>query len=228
MRSLIVRFKDCEGPGILEGILKKKGYRITYHNAYDRRIQIVPEAHLMFDLVILLGGPQSVVGTKEDDFFSPYYSLAENMIDTSGRKLIGICLGSQIIAKVLGAKVEVGAKGPEVGFSEVQVQKKDSPVFQGVPSEFLGFHLHEDSFDLPKGSEHLLSSALYPNQMFSFKNKAFGIQVHLEPTLEMLEIWRQVHAPFIQKAGALPKDLRKEADALKEIGTKVFENILGI
>lgn len=229
MRSLLIRFKDCEGGGILEPILREKGYRITYHNAYDTRIHLVPEAHLMFDLVVLLGGPQTVVGTENDSFFAPYFELTENMIATPGRKVIGICLGSQIIAKVLGAKVFKGDKGVEVGFSPVKILKPTSPVFQGITDKSLhAFHLHEDSFTLPEGAAHLLESDLYPLQMFSYKDKAFAIQAHFEPNLEMLEVWRIVHKDFIAQGGSLPKDLREDFSKMSANGKLLFQNILGI
>ncbi len=229
MRSLLIRFKDCEGPGIIESILRQKGYRITYHNAYDTRIHLVPEAHLMFDLVVLLGGPQSVVGNLNDDFFAPYYELTENMIETTGRKVIGICLGSQIIARVLGAVVSKGDKGPEVGFSPVQILNPKSPVFQSISEQTLhAFHLHEDTFTLPNGAEHLLKSEKYEMQMFSYKNKAFAIQAHLEPTLGMLEVWRTVHKDFIAQGGGLPKDIKDDHLKMTTNGNLLFQNIIGI
>ena len=80
MRSLIIRFMDCEGPGIIEDSLRKANYTITYHDAYKKGIQIVPESHQIFDIIILMGGPKSVYDPKEDTFFKPYLRLVENTI----------------------------------------------------------------------------------------------------------------------------------------------------
>ncbi len=231
MRCLIVRFKDCEGPGTLLDSLQSRNYRITYHNAYDPRVKIVPAAHQMFDLVVLLGGPQTVHDPSQAKFFRPWLELASNLVSMKDRKVIGICLGSQILATVLGAKVSVGEKGPEVGFSDVKVSNPSHPVFAKLEnkSSFPAFHLHEDVFELPKGGDGLLEGSFYPNQMFAFENRIFGIQCHLEVTEPMLEVWKNVHSEFIAKAGWIPgpetKDLRSQ---MEKAGRLLFEGILDL
>ncbi len=229
MRSLLIRFKDCEGPGILETVLREKGYRISYHNAYDKHVHLMPEAHLNFNLIVLLGGPQSVADPSMDSFFAPYYELVESMLATEGRKMIGICLGSQILAKVLGGSVTVGEKGPEVGFSPLRIKDKSHPIFQGIfSSEIQAFHLHEDVFSIPNGATHLLEGSYYPNQMFSYGNKAFAFQTHLEPTLPMLRVWQGVHREFIAKGNGDFSDIAAKQSAMEETGKIIFRNILNI
>ncbi|XDD51690.1 type 1 glutamine amidotransferase [Leptospira sp. WS92.C1] len=225
MRCLIVRFKDCEGPGILLDSLKEKNYRITYHNAYDLRIQPIPDAHLIFDLIILLGGPQSVTDPFLFHFFEPWFNLVRYASSMANRKIIGICLGSQIISKALGGEVIRGEKGPEVGFLEVQVQEPHA-IFNGIGS-FPAFHLHEDVFTIPQGGKHLLKSEMYPNQMFSFQDRIFGIQCHLEVTASMLEVWQNVHSDFIRSAGWIPGPETESLRSQMEIsGRKLFNAIL--
>jgi GMP synthase-like glutamine amidotransferase len=227
MRALFVRFKDCEGPGILEPVLRENGYRISFHNAYDQRLQLMPEAHLNFDLIILLGGPQSVADPELDTFFRPYYQLVKNMLATSGRKLIGICLGSQIIAKVLGVDVVPGEKGPEVGFSPLKVKDNSHPIFKGlVESEIVAFHLHEDTFSIPNGATHLLESSMYKNQMFAYENKAYAFQAHLEPTMPMLDVWRVVHKDFIAKGNGDFIDIGIKQAEMEKSARIIFRNIL--
>lgn len=227
MRSLIVRFKDCEGPGILLDSLKERNYRISYHNAYDTRIQPIPDAHLIFDLVVLLGGPQSVADPALYSFFEPWFNLVRYVSSMPNRKMIGICLGSQIIAKALGGEVSVGEKGPEVGFSYVSVQETH-PVLNGT-SSFPAFHLHEDVFTIPKGGKHLLKSEMYPNQMFSFQDRIFGIQCHLEVTAPMLQVWKGVHADFIRSAGWVPgPDTESLRSQMETSGRSIFNAILDL
>jgi GMP synthase-like glutamine amidotransferase len=229
MRALFIRFLDCEGPGILEPILREQGYRISYHNAYDKRLQIMPEAHLNFDFIAMLGGPMSVTDPKMDSFFRPYLELAENMIITPGRKLLGICLGSQIIAKALGADVYAGDKGPEVGFAPVELMDRADSVFQGITSSHIqAFHLHEDTFALPHGAKHLLSSNHYPNQMFSYENNAYALQTHLEPTLSMLQVWLTVHKEFISQGKGDFTDLAAKQSEMEKSVRVVFQNIINI
>ncbi|WP_010569510.1 type 1 glutamine amidotransferase [Leptospira broomii] len=231
MRCLIVRFKDCEGPGTLLDSLKSRNYRITYHNAYDSNIRILPDAHQVFDLIVLLGGPQTVHDPAQADFFRPWLDLAYNLTQMESRKVIGICLGSQILAKVLGAKVSVGVKGPEVGFSDIKIVNSSHPAFARLAGKSMipAFHLHEDVFELPSGSELLLEGSFYPNQMFAWKNRVFGIQCHLEMTAPMLEVWKTVHGEFIQKAGWIPgPETGQIRSQMEEAGRALFEGILDI
>ncbi|TGN14340.1 type 1 glutamine amidotransferase [Leptospira ilyithenensis] len=229
MRSLMIRFKDCEGPGVLEHVLREKGYRVSYHNAYDEKLQLHPSAHLNFDLIVLLGGSQTVADDSNDSFFAPYYELVESVLVTPGRKLIGICLGSQIIARVLGGKVIVGDKGPEVGFAPVKIKNKSNRIFAGIDSsEIQAFHLHEDVFAIPEGADHLLEGGFYPNQMFSYKDKAFAFQTHIEPTLPMLRVWQDVHKEFIAKGAGDFSKLAEDQKTMESSAKIVFRNILNI
>lgn len=229
MRAVFIRFIDCEGPGILEPLLREKGYRISYHNAYDSRVQLMPEIHLNFDIIVMLGGPQSVADPDKQEFFKPYYEIVENVIALPNKKLIGVCLGSQIIARALGANVRPGTKGPETGFSELQILKPAHPVFSGVEGEsLLAFHLHEDIFDIPVGADHLLASEFYANQMFSYKNKVFAFQTHLEPTLGMLQVWQNVHKEFIAKGNGDFSELETKQQTMEKSAKIIFRNIINL
>ncbi|XDD45889.1 type 1 glutamine amidotransferase [Leptospira sp. WS39.C2] len=229
MRAVCIRFIDCEGPGILEPLLREKGYRISYHNAYDPRIQLMPEIHLNFDLIIMLGGPQSVADPDKQEFFKPYYEIVENVVALPNKKLIGICLGSQIIAHALGANVRQGTKGPETGFSDLQILKPEHPIFSGLNGEsLLAFHLHEDIFDIPVGADHLLASEFYANQMFSYKNKVFAFQTHIEPTLGMLNVWQNVHKEFIAKGNGDFTDMLSKQQTMEKNAKIIFRNIINL
>ncbi len=229
MRAVFIRFIDCEGPGILEPILREKGYRISYQNAYDTRVHLMPEIHLNFDLIVMLGGPQSVADPNHQEFFKPYYEIVENVVAMPNRKLIGVCLGSQIIAHALGANVRPGTKGPETGFSDLQILKPEHPIFAGIKSESIkAFHLHEDIFDIPVGAEHLLSSEFYANQMFSYKNRIFAFQTHIEPTLGMLQVWQNVHKDFIAKGKGDFSNLESKQKEMEESAKTIFRNIINL
>ncbi|WP_061222958.1 type 1 glutamine amidotransferase [Leptospira weilii] len=228
MRSLIVRFKDCEGPGILLDSLKERNYKITYHNAYDSRIQPFPDAHLVFDLIVLLGGPQSVMDPALVHFFEPWLNLIRYAASMPNRKMIGICLGAQIISQALGGEVRRGEKGPEVGFYDVQVREPAHLVFDGITS-FPAFHLHEDIFSIPQGAKHLLKSEMYSNQMFSFQDRIFGIQCHMEVTASMLKVWCMAHSDFIRSAGWVPgPETEVLRSQMENVGRRIFGAILDL
>lgn len=226
MRCLVVRFLDCEGPGILLNTLQDQGFRITFHNAYNPNLDLMPDAHQMFEWVVFMGGPQSIL--EDERFLKPYIHLAENLIATPYRKVIGICLGAQIIAKALGARVYKGDKGPEAGFGSVEIAKPSNPVFSGIEKRNpTVFHLHEDTFDLPNGAELLLKGEVYTNQMFAYLDRIFGIQCHMEVTLPMLKTWEKVHSSFIERAGGMhTDDLIGSQKSAEEFGRAVFDNLV--
>lgn len=229
MRSLVIRFMDCEGPGIIHDILQENGYTVTYHDAYKKGLKLIPDSHQIFDIIILMGGPQTVYAPEEYSFFAPYFELVENSLSLNYKKLIGVCLGSQIIAKVLDAKVHKGENGAEVGFSKVKVLNPNHDCFNGVDSnEIMAFHLHEDTFSLPKNSEKLLSSSQYDNQMFVYENRIFGIQCHLEVTLSMLQVWKNAHKKYIEPLGYSLDFMRENQKLMERDARKIFKNIIQI
>ncbi|MBE7412018.1 MAG: type 1 glutamine amidotransferase [Leptospiraceae bacterium] len=228
MRSLIVRFINCEGPGIIEEILRKENYSVTYHDTFKKHEKLVPNSHLFFDLLILMGGPYSLADNSNKEFFHPYFELVENMISIPSKKIIGVCLGGQLISKVLGGDVSKGEKGIETGFSKVQIQDKSDFVFNGInQNSITAFHLHENVFTIPKSGKHLLSGGVYPNQMFSYEDRVFGIQCHLEPTMKMVKDWSVVHKDFIGKSSnaypLLDENMQKETE---ETGKIIFQNMI--
>lgn len=229
MRSLIVRFHQAEGAGIWLDLLQEKGYQINYHNAYEKGLGLLPNAHQVYDLIFLMGGPQSVADDSNQKFFKPYYDLVRDSLANPKSKLIGTCLGSQIIAKAMGGEVSRGEKGKEAGFGKLRIEKPDHPIFQDLPSKdsLVGFHLHEDVFTLPKGADLLVSSDTYPNQMFSIQDKLFGFQVHLEPSMQMLQAWSVVHKGFLEDAGVrMDTTWTGEQKKMEESSRKIFRRIM--
>jgi GMP synthase-like glutamine amidotransferase len=229
MRSLIIRFLDAEGPGLIGDILYEKGYQVTFHNAYEKGLHLIPQAHQFFDTIVLMGGPQSVADPGMSHFFKPYFDLVKAVHSRDKGRLIGVCLGAQIIAEALGGKVIVGSKGPEVGFSSVIVMRPEDKAFAELDSlkSFPAFHLHEDSFELPPGAKLLLSSEKYENQMFSIEDRIYGIQAHLEPSYAMLKIWKNVHKEFLERGGnPSTEDWEEKQKEMEKVARVLFNNLI--
>ena len=176
---LLVQNTGIEGSGYLGDLLKNDGFKITLINAKHKAL---PKKD--FSLVIILGAPQSA----NDDL--PYLQAQQRLIRNCVEKnipVLGICLGSQLIAKTFGAKVYRGSH-QEIGFYNDLRIASDSKFFSGFENPFTVFHWHADTFDLPKGAVRLASSEHYLNQAFQYKS-AVGLQFHLEVTEEMINLW---------------------------------------
>jgi GMP synthase (glutamine-hydrolysing) len=130
--------------------------------------------------LILMGGPQSVYEENGFPTFRDEIRLIESALKDD-RPVLGVCLGSQILAAALGAKVYKGARR-EIGWHGVRLtpDAKDDRLLQGVPEQFTAFHWHGDIFDLPRDAVALVSSDISPVQAFRYRDKAYGFLCHLE------------------------------------------------
>ena len=186
---LLVQNTHIEGSGYLGELLQNDGFEITSVNAKHEKL---PEKD--FSLVVILGAPESA----NDDL--PYLQAEQQLIKNSVEKnipVLGICLGSQLIAKTFGAKVYSGPK-KEIGFYNDLKVSDDSQFFSGFQNPFTVFHWHGDTFDLPDGATRLASSEHYPNQAFQYKS-AVGLQFHLEVNEEMVNLWLDNTEDKLQK-----------------------------
>jgi GMP synthase (glutamine-hydrolysing) len=137
--------------------------------------------------VVVMGGPQSANDAL------PGLAAELNLITAALRNqlpVLGICLGAQLIAKALGARVYPNGS-TEIGWAPVTFTEsaRHDPVFGDFPSPTAFFHWHGETFDLPAGSEWLAYSALCRHQAFRYGRNAYGIQFHPEITAEMVVDW---------------------------------------
>jgi GMP synthase-like glutamine amidotransferase len=139
------------------------------------------------DLLVVMGGPMGVYEEDKYPWLKQEKDFILSAID-SGKKVLGICLGSQLIASALGARVYPNAH-KEIGWWPVKkVQQADQHIFSPIlPDEFVVFHWHGDTFDLPAGAIHLLQSDLCSNQAFLYRNLVLGLQFHMEAIPELID-----------------------------------------
>jgi GMP synthase (glutamine-hydrolysing) len=145
-----------------------------------------------FDLIVAMGGPMSV----NDEEQLPWLVAEKRLIREAvgaGVGFWGACLGVQLLASSLGARVYAG-ESPEVGVLPVTLTEhgQADPVTGSLPAEFSTLQWHGDTFDLPEGAVLLASSPTYPNQAFRYGTGAYGVQFHVEVTGEMAREWAQV------------------------------------
>ena len=176
---LLVQNTKSEGSGYLGKLLTDDGFNIISINAKHEKI---PENK--FALVVILGAPQSA----NDDllYLREEQKLIRNHVQND-IPVLGICLGSQLIAKTFGAKIYKGTK-KEIGFYHDLMISNNSKLFHGFKNPFTVFHWHGDTFDLPVGATRLALSENYSNQAFQYKT-AIGLQFHLEVNEQMVNFW---------------------------------------
>jgi len=212
---LVVQNTRIESSGYLGELLSRDGFDITSINA---KHEIIPNKK--FSLVVILGAPESA----NDDF--PYLMEEQELIKNSVNDdipVLGICLGSQLIAKTFGAKIYSGPK-KEIGFYNDLKISSDSTFFSGFQNPFTVFHWHGDTFDLPQGALRLASSEHYPNQAFQYKS-AIGLQFHLEVNEEMVNLWLDNTKEKLQKISYInPQEIRSEINGNTSIVKSNMKN----
>ncbi|RUM89702.1 MAG: amidotransferase [Thermodesulfatator sp.] len=139
------------------------------------------------DFLVIMGGPMSAHDEDRYPWLAEEKTYLKKAVE-AGIPVLGICLGAQLLAEVLGAKVY---KGPyrEIGWFPVELtaEGREHPLFRGLPSRFVAFHWHGETFDLPQGALHLARSAGCEHQAFVWGERVLALQFHLEMTPEGAE-----------------------------------------
>lgn len=153
-----------------------------------------------FDWLVVLGGKMGVYETGEFPWILREIEFIRQAIEQN-KTVIGICLGSQLIASSLGAKVFKN-KEPEMGFWPVQFtsEARKDEVFSWFTDELLVMHMHSDTFEVPEGAVIMASSAVSPCQAFRFGKKVFAFQFHFEVSLYNLEEFTRETEPELKAA----------------------------
>lgn len=166
-----------EGLGYIENWAREKGLKLSATKLFE--FPSFPDLE-EFDWLIVMGGPMSVYDELDYPWLKAEKTFIKSAIDAN-KTVIGICLGSQLIAAALGAKVYRNKK-KEIGWFPVSLTQPalQNQFLNGFPETITVFHWHGDTFDLPNGAAHLMKSAICTNQAFLYKGKVVGLQFHLE------------------------------------------------
>ncbi len=195
-----VPFEDL---GCIAPWLARRGHGVTATRWYAGDAAPDPAT---IDALIVMGGPMNVDETHLHPWLADEKRLIRAVIDT-GKPVLGICLGAQLIAASLGAAVTRNAH-TEIGWFDLNLNDagQASPLFQGFPGTFSAFHWHGDTFAIPPGGRLLMSSEACANQAYQVGERVLGLQFHLEVTAanarEMYDIERPAPAHYIQDPDA--------------------------
>ncbi|MDE3208525.1 MAG: glutamine amidotransferase [Pseudomonadota bacterium] len=197
-----------ESLGRFASLFEETGYRVHYVDAtgaFDINWL------LRADIVVILGGPIGVYQDKDYPFLTAEVDLARRRL-LAGLPVLGICLGAQIMAKALGAKVYPGQNGKELGWSGLQLTEAgyNHPLSIFGKKQIEVLHWHGDTFDLPYEATLLASSSRYVNQAFSFGYHGLALQFHSEVEAVDLERWYVGHVAELSCAGIDVGEFRQQ------------------
>ena len=178
MRMAVLQHVEFEGPAAVAVWAAARGFLLrVYHLHCDATLPSLAD----FDMLTVMGGPMSANDEARLSWLAPEIALVREAI-AADKTVLGICLGAQIIAKALGARVYSGS-AKEIGWFPVQ-RTGSHLFFDGLPDRFTPFHWHGETFDLPHAAQLLASSKITETQAFAVDQRVLGLQFHMEATKE--------------------------------------------
>jgi GMP synthase-like glutamine amidotransferase len=180
MNVHIIQHVDFEKPGLIEDWANENNHIISFTHLYKN--QLSPDLN-NFDLLIIMGGPMGVYDFDKYPWISKELDFIRKCVEKN-KAILGICLGAQLLASALGARVY---EGPNKEIGWLPVSWKKSPI-NNIPDQHNVFHWHGDTFDIPNGATHLASSKGVPNQAFIYNNNVIGLQFHLEVNSQSVDL----------------------------------------
>ncbi len=223
-KALVLQHIEAEPPGLIGEALISKGFDLEYCHGYQG--QQIPKTLEAYEALVVMGGPMGVYEADQFSFLKKEIKLIENALKLE-KPILGVCLGSQLLAHVLGAKVYPGPQ-KEIGWYSVDLcpdASKDQ-LLKNTPRSFIGFHWHGDIFDLPAETVCLAKSELTACQAYRYGTNVYGFLFHMEVNREMIHRWTGRFSEELTSA-KINSDaiLQKSAEYLKPLqitGREVF------
>jgi GMP synthase (glutamine-hydrolysing) len=220
---IAIRHLTFEDVGLMSGLLGERGIGVRYLDAGIDHFD--PAQIAAAGLVVVLGGPIGVYEEDQYPFLHDELVALRARLDT-GRPTLGICLGAQLIAKALGAKVAPGPQ-KEIGWGPIALSEAGRASvlapFDGVPV----LHWHGDNAALPPGAIGLASTPACPVQAFAIGRTVLALQFHIEADPARIEQWLVGHTVELGKAGIDPRILRRQAAEMGPLTASTGRKVLG-
>ncbi len=181
MNIHFIQHVSFEHPGCLLHWAQQQ-HNISFTRVFD---EVKFPAFQQIDLLIVMGGPMCVYEEKKYGWLKIEKQFIKDCIK-AGKKVLGICLGSQLVAEALGAKIYPHTE-KEIGWWPVKKTEAENILLKNFPEELIVFHWHGDTFDLPPGASYLFFSAACKQQGFIYNNRVAGLQFHMEATEGLID-----------------------------------------
>lgn len=227
MDTLVIQNIECEPLGTI-GSAASESVDFTYTRPFFG--EALPASLESWEALIILGGPMAAYETDANPYLLKELGLIEQAIEEDIPTL-GICLGSQLIARAAGGRVFPGDVR-EVGWGSVELTAAGNQdrLFTGLAQELPVFQLHGDTFDLPSGATVLAGNDNYPNQAFRIGGFVYGLQFHVEVTARLVREWADIYDEYISGAGIKREDLLADLDgkcsALESVARQISQKLL--
>ena len=217
-----------EEPALILDWVNAKGHTYAFTRFYDD--PTLPNID-DFDALIVMGGAMSINDEKKHPWLKDEKAFIKKCIEAN-KKILGVCLGSQLIAAALGASIYKN-NYTEIGWFDVWLVNSDNEKtpFANLPGRFNTFHWHGDTFDLPEGCTRYASSEVTPNQAFMYGDNALALQFHMEfdaKTIEeMIHAWPEDFdgSKYVQDPSYIINNLNKVKDNQQYLNT-ILDNFL--
>ncbi len=224
---LVFQHVPHEGPAMIATWLRENNQELVINELWREAIKAADE----FTGLIVMGGPMSVNEEEKYDFIRPELKVIETFLNTE-RPVLGICLGSQLLARALGAKVYPGQQ-KEIGWYPIRFTEAglSDAVLKPRENEQWVFHWHGETFDLPAGARLLASSDAYAHQAFGYGDRAYGLQFHAEMTKELIDEWLKINRQEVASLGAgkneeIQADTEKHLHEMQDYGREVIKRFV--
>ncbi len=223
MRVHWLQHADFEDLGCIAPWLHQAGHPVSGTRLYAGE---TPPPVTDFDALVVMGGPMNIYEHQQHPWLPGEKALIRAAVD-AGKRVLGICLGAQLLADVLGGPVGRNAHS-EIGWFplELSAAGRASPLLGGLPPRFTGFHWHGDTYALPPGAECLASSEACAQQAFSLGPHLLGLQFHLEVTQPNAQEWFRHERPAPARYVQAPEQILAQ-QALFEDNNRWMREILG-
>ena len=214
----------CETPGIISDCLQSANIDMRFVRTFERNP--IPSNLDTRAGLIVMGGPMSVYDHEQFPFLLEEQRLIEKALKDD-KPVLGVCLGSQLLAATLGAEVKSGAQ-KEIGWHPVTLTEDAATdaLWKELPARFTAYHWHGDVYDLPQGAVSLASSELTPCQGFRYGTNAYGFLFHMEVTEKIIENMVAEFQDELEEqcitAESIIQKTRDYLSALQTVGGRVF------
>lgn len=226
MPVLVIQNFDDTGLGQIGTALALAGIEVELCRAHHG--DALPSREAGYQGLIVLGGGQDALDDAQSPYFPELLALIRRFAEAE-RSVLGVCLGSQLIARAFGGDNQLGV-AQEFGWCEVSLTEAAAadPVFAGLPQCFQIFQWHDDTFSLPGGAVRLAASRQAENQAFRLGRAVYGIQFHFEADRPLIEAWSRTFAATI--AGRhpdwperLPQEAKRHGPQADAAGRRIAE-----